>query len=93
MIRPRDGDDFQYDADELEVMERDVILLKESGASGFVFGCLNSEGEIDVEACSRLLRVAQPLPCTFPRFYLITFLLEIFILKVIVFLLRLVRLT
>lgn len=68
MIRPRDGDDFQYDADELEVMERDIIALKQSGANGFVFGVLNEAGEINMEGCSRLLRAAQPLPCTFHRF-------------------------
>lgn len=67
MIRPRDGDDFQYDADELEVMERDIIALKEFGADGFVFGCLTSSGGLDIEANSRLLRAAQPLPCTFHR--------------------------
>jgi copper homeostasis protein len=67
MIRPRAGDDFHYDADELEVMERDIIALKESGADGFVFGCLTPTGHLDIEANSRLLRAAQPLPCTFHR--------------------------
>lgn len=66
MIRPRDGD-FVYDEDELTVMEEDVKGLKERGVDGFVFGVLKSDGSVDQEACHRLLRLAEPLPCTFHR--------------------------
>lgn len=40
MLRPRGGD-FLYSSEEIEVMKSEVVDLKEAGADGFVFGCLN----------------------------------------------------
>ena len=39
MIRPRGGD-FLYSDEEMEVMRRDIRLLKQHKADGFVFGVL-----------------------------------------------------
>lgn len=66
MVRPRGGD-FLYDATEIQTMERDIDVAKESGADGVVFGLLTEEGAIDVANTSRLLRRAHPLSVTFHR--------------------------
>lgn len=66
MIRPRGGD-FVYTSDELEVMRRDIRILKSFGADGFVFGVLDQEGDVDQEACRTLLNEADGSPCTFHR--------------------------
>jgi copper homeostasis protein len=66
MIRPRGGD-FIYSSEERYVMRKDIIHFREAGADGFVFGILNAEGDVDIEACKYLLQVAEELPCTFHR--------------------------
>ncbi len=66
MIRPRGGD-FVYTDEEIEVMATDIRLLKEAGASGFVFGVLTPEGSVDRNACNHLIDKAGGLPCTFHR--------------------------
>lgn len=71
MIRPRGGD-FIYEKEELEVMENDIKLLKNLGADGFVFGVLDEVGQVDHEACKKLIDAADGLPCTFHRAFDIT---------------------
>lgn len=66
MIRPRGGD-FVYTPEELEVMKKDIRILKSFGADGFVFGVLDPDGNVDQEACSALLQEAEGYPCTFHR--------------------------
>lgn len=66
MIRPRSGN-FSYSQKELMVMKRDIELLGELGADGFVFGVLDNQGQVNVEACETLLRTASGKPCTFHR--------------------------
>ncbi|WP_192346018.1 copper homeostasis protein CutC [Algoriphagus sp. Y33] len=66
MIRPRGGD-FAYSQKELMVMKRDIELLGELGADGFVFGALDNQGFVDTDSCKSLLRVASGKPCTFHR--------------------------
>lgn len=66
MIRPRGGD-FSYSQKELMVMKRDIELLAEQGADGFVFGVLNKQGYVDTDSCESLLRTASGKPCTFHR--------------------------
>lgn len=67
MIRPKPGDDFIYSQHDIEIMVEDILTFKENGANGFVFGCLNNDREIDKEACEKLIKAAEPLPCTFHR--------------------------
>lgn len=67
MIRPRRGMDFVYSPEEVSVMEIDIKTLKEAGADGFVFGALTVSRHVDLNVCSRLLKVADYLPCTFHR--------------------------
>ena len=66
MIRPRGGD-FIYSSDELEVMRKEISILKALGADGFVFGILKSDGKVDTEANHSLIKMADGLPCTFHR--------------------------
>lgn len=66
MIRPRGGD-FAYTQKELMVMKRDIELLGEIGADGFVFGILDYEGNVNLSACETLIRTASGKPCTFHR--------------------------
>ena len=66
MIRPRGGD-FFYSKEEINVMIKDIKIAISMGADGFVMGCLNTDGSIDYENCSRLIEVANGFPITFHR--------------------------
>lgn len=66
MIRPRGGD-FVYSKKELLVMKQDIQILKDMGADGFVFGVLDSHGNVDQNANEFLKRAAGDHPCTFHR--------------------------
>lgn len=66
IIRPRGGD-FLYSGLELERMKADIDIARELGADGVVFGCLNADGSIDMEANRCLLEHAKGLNTTFHR--------------------------
>lgn len=66
MIRPRFGD-FLYTEEEFEEMKRDILFTKRLGASGAVFGILNSDGSIDENRTQCLLDLARPMKVTFHR--------------------------
>lgn len=54
MIRPRGGD-FLYSDQEVQVMIKDVELMKRHGADGLVLGALTEDGRVDAELCIELL--------------------------------------
>lgn len=56
MIRPRGGD-FLYSDQEVEVMRKDIELMKSHGADGLVLGALTEDGRIDTELCMELLGI------------------------------------
>lgn len=58
LIRPRPGD-FIFNEAELRVMEADICIAVETGATGIVIGALTADGDIDIEACSRLIAVGR----------------------------------
>ena len=63
MVRPRGGS-FEYDAQELDIMETDIDVARQLGADGVVFGCLRN-GRLDERASLRLLERASGLQVTF----------------------------
>lgn len=66
MIRPRGGD-FDYTERELQVMENDILNMREFNIMGVVFGVLTPEGEVAGPQVRRLVRAAGPLQTTFHR--------------------------
>lgn len=58
LVRPRPGG-FSYSADELDVMERDVVASLGAGAAGVVVGVLAADGGPDVAAMRRLCAAAH----------------------------------
>lgn len=66
MIRPRGGD-FCYSADEFSIMQRDILIAKQLGANGVVFGILNPDGSIDKARMRQLADLARPLKVTCHR--------------------------
>jgi len=58
MIRPRAGG-FAYSAAEFAVMRRDADLALGYGAQGIVCGMLHPSGELDVDRCGELARLAR----------------------------------
>ena len=58
LIRPRPGD-FLYTPEELSLMESDIREAIAAGATGVVIGVLTPDGDIDMEACRRLVGVAR----------------------------------
>lgn len=66
MIRPRGGDYF-HRPEEIEIIAKDIMLCKELGFEGVVFGLLNRDGSIDKENTARLVELAYPLDVTFHR--------------------------
>lgn len=54
MIRIRRGD-FNFSDEEIEAMIEDVKYFKDLKADGIVIGCLNLDGQINVENCEKLI--------------------------------------
>ncbi len=63
MIRPRGGN-FIYDADELEIMKKDILACKELGCIGIATGIQLPNGNIDTENMKRLVGLAYPMQVT-----------------------------
>ena len=66
LIRPRGGD-FIYDEDEIQTMCADIRTAREAGVHGVVIGALTPEGDIDMDACRRMMSEAGDLNVTFHR--------------------------
>jgi copper homeostasis protein len=66
MIRPRGGG-FVYSETELSRMYEDVAMARALGASGVVFGVLDSFDRLDLERTAALVEAAEGLPVTFHR--------------------------
>jgi copper homeostasis protein len=66
MIRPRGGD-FLYSDDEFAIMQHDVMVAKNLGADGVVFGMLLPDGTIDLERMRVLAGLARPMGITCHR--------------------------
>ncbi len=66
MIRPRSGN-FIYSQDELAIMQDDIIICKELGVAGVVFGILDENGNINQEQTLKLVQLSKPLEITFHK--------------------------
>lgn len=66
MIRPRGGD-FVYSAEEFAQMKNDILTYSTLGVDGFVFGLLDTGGNIDKQQNKALVELAGGKPCTFHR--------------------------
>ena len=66
LIRSREGG-FYYTADEVDAMCRDIEFCREAGVNGVVIGALTKTGEIDVEACRKMINAAGDMSVTFHR--------------------------
>jgi copper homeostasis protein len=66
MVRSRGGD-FCYSTDEFGIMQRDILIAKQLGANGVVFGILNTDGKVDSGRMRQLIDMARPLKVTCHR--------------------------
>ena len=64
MIRPRGGD-FIYTESEVQMMRDDILVARQLGASGVVFGALNESGWLDETTLKSLIQHAAGLEITF----------------------------
>jgi copper homeostasis protein len=67
LIRPRESD-FVYTEDEVDCMIYDIQMARKLGAEGVVIGALTPEGDIDIQACHRMVEAAgDKMHITFHR--------------------------
>ncbi|GAA2841928.1 copper homeostasis protein [Leucobacter komagatae] len=66
LVRPRPGG-FVYDADEVELVSRDIVAAAARGAGGVVVGALTEAGLVDTEALRRWREAAGDADLVFHR--------------------------
>lgn len=66
LMRPRAGD-FLYSTEEIRMMAAQIEQLRTLGADGFVIGCLDADGNLDVKAMAPLMKAAQGVGITLHR--------------------------
>lgn len=66
LVRARGGD-FVYSNDEVDCMVRDIETCRTLGVDGVVVGALTPQGDIDVDACRRMVEAASGMQVTFHR--------------------------
>ena len=66
LMRPRPGD-FFYTPEEIDMMAKQISVLKDAGADGFVIGCLTPEGLLDKNAMRPLVDAADGAGLTLHR--------------------------
>ena len=66
LMRHRAGD-FLYPSEEIELLRRQILQLKNAGANGFVIGCLTPQGELDQEAMKPLVEACGDQGITLHR--------------------------
>ena len=64
MVRPRGGD-FVYSDVEFEMMKKDLLIIKELGSHGLVFGVLTKDNRIDRERTKELIELSGDSQTTF----------------------------
>jgi copper homeostasis protein len=71
LIRPRAGA-FDYDADEIGVIDRDIAAARALGLDGVVFGAAGAEGALDRDLIRRWADQSGPLGKTLHRVFDLT---------------------
>ena len=66
LIRAREGG-FCYTTAEVDAMCQDIEFCREAGVHGVVIGALTAEGDIDMEACKKMVAAAGDMSITFHR--------------------------
>ena len=66
LIRAREGG-FCYTAAEVDAMCQDIEFCREAGVHGVVIGALTADGDIDMEACKKMVAAAGDMSITFHR--------------------------
>ncbi len=66
LVRPRGGG-FVYDADELDLIARDIHMVRSLGADGVVVGALTDAGSLDLDATAMFVDAAEELDVTVHR--------------------------
>lgn len=66
LMRPRPGD-FLYEAEEIDMMAKQMPVLKAAGANGFVIGCLTKDGDLDEDVMKKLIDAADGAGLTLHR--------------------------
>jgi copper homeostasis protein len=66
IIRPRGGD-FLYTDEEFQSMLHDIEICKNLNCDGIVIGMLNTDGNIDMDRSSKLMKAAGSMQVTFHR--------------------------
>jgi copper homeostasis protein len=71
MLRPREGG-FCYAAEEFRQMVLDLKFGLAVGVDGFVFGCLNADGTVDMRRTAHLVKLAAGRQTVFHRAFDVT---------------------
>lgn len=66
LVRSRPGD-FVYSTTEVDDMVASIIAVADAGVDGVVIGALTPDGDVDIEACRRMIDAAGALSVTFHR--------------------------
>ena len=66
IIRCREGG-FCYSDEEVNTMCRDIEFCRAAGVHGVVIGALTPQGDIDMDACRRMMAAAGDMSVTFHR--------------------------
>ena len=66
LMRPRGGD-FLCTPEELDMLRRQILQLKDAGTDGFVIGCLTAQGDLDMEAMKPLVEACGDKGITLHR--------------------------
>jgi len=71
MVRSHAGS-FVYNETEINVMKRDAAFFLENGASGIVFGFLNSDSTIDIDRVKEFVKMANGKETVFHKAFDVT---------------------
>jgi copper homeostasis protein len=66
LVRPRGGG-FVYDAEELDLIRRDIRMARSTGADGVVVGALTDAGALDLDAIAAFVDAADGIDVTVHR--------------------------